>query len=171
MDTNTATLTTTVTNTIVVQMSARQWTLQAMHLACAMARNTHARLVLLHLRPIKNPALLGSDVGLTAPTDSEYDDLDEYKMVAEDYGVSLIVQPMAYESWVDALVQTAEYLNASVVFAHPSEETNIVWRRFQQWQQWNLRRQLESHNCHLYTLDTPVQSEEWTPSISLKASK
>lgn len=157
--------------TIVVQMSDRQWTMKAMHLACAMARNTQSSLVLLHLRPVKNPGLLGSGIGLDVLSDREYDDLEEYGMIAEDYTVRLTVQPMTYESWVDALVQTAEYLNASVMFAHPSEETNIIWRRFQRWQQWILRRQLRSRNCHLYTLDTPVQSEEWIPSISLKASK
>jgi hypothetical protein len=150
-------------------MSDRQWTIQAMHLACAMARNTHARLVLLHLRPIKNPALLGSDVGLNALSDSEYDDLEEYGMVAEDYGVTLTVQPMAYESWVDALVQTAEYLNASVLFAHPSGQANIVWHWFQRWQQWILRRQLASHHCHLYTLDLPMNLEETLVSVAIEA--
>lgn len=160
MNTNTA--------TIVVQMSDRQWTMKAMHLACAMARNTQSSLVLLHLRPVKNPGLLGSGIGLEVPSVSEYQDLEDYGMIAEDYGVTLTVQPMAYESLVDALAQSAEYLNASALFAQLSESVFALWHRVQRW---NLRRQLESHHCHLYTLETPVQADEWMPSISLKASK
>lgn len=154
--------------TIVVQMSDRQWTMKAMHLACAMARNTGANLVLLHLRTIKNPGLLGSGIGLDIPTDCEYQDLEEYTMIAEDYGVTLTVQPMAYESQVDALVQSVEYLHASALFAQLADNAFSLWHRVQRW---NLRRQLESNNCLLYTLDSPVQAEEWMPTISLETSK
>lgn len=153
---------------ILVQMSDFEWTLQAMHLACAMARNTHSGLALLHLMPVANPALLGTEVGVTPPATSERRRLNEYAMIAEDYGVDLALQPMQYESVTDALVQAAEHVGASVVFAHLSASGLPFWQRFRVW---NLRRQLAAQGCRLFTLEQPELTGEWTPSVSLKASK
>lgn len=155
-------------DTIIVQVSDRQWTMRAMHLACAMARNTHTNLVLLNLRPVTSPALLGTGLGVDLPTDHDLEDLNEYAMIAEDYGVMFTLQPMEYVSLNLALAQAAEYLKASVLFAHIPEHLLPVWQRFQTW---NLRRQLNGQNCHLYTLDQPESVEDWTPTVSLKATR
>ena len=155
-------------DTIMIQVSERQWTMRAMHLACAMARNNHANLVLLNLRPVTSPMLLGTGLGVNLPTDHDLDDLNEFAMIAEDYGVMFTLQPMEYVSLNTALAQAVEYLNASVLFAHMPEHTPPVWQRFQKW---NLRRQLSAQHCQLYTLDQPESAEDWTPAVSLKASR
>jgi hypothetical protein len=143
-------------NTIVVQLSNRAWTMEAMHLACALARNIGGEIALLHLAPANNPGLLGW--GVTPPTPAEYEQMKDYASVAEDYGVAFTVQPMQYVSMPDALAQVAEVLNAVALFAHIPASRVAVWRRFQLW---NIRRQM--HHCRLYTLDAdqPELADEY----------
>lgn len=154
--------------TILVQKSSRLWTTQALHLACALTRGTHSHLVLLHLRRAKNPGLLGTGIGIDALTDAECDDLTEYLLIAEDYGVRFSLQPMEYASLTGALTQAVETLEAGILFADVPEHGHSLWRRFQNWQ---LRQRLSSLHCHLYTLEQPPRVEDWAPSVSMPAIK
>lgn len=154
--------------TILVQISDRKWTTQAMHFACAMARNTYSQLVLLHLIKVRSPYLLGTEIGVIPPTSGELEDIDEYETIAEDYGLEVVLQPMQYVSFPDALTQAAEYTHAAVLFTHVPESVFPFWHQLRLW---NLRRQLTSQGCQLYTLDEPVQTEEWVPAVRLKASR
>ncbi len=155
-------------NMILVQISNKQWTMQAMHLACAMARNTHSSVTLLNLMRVRSPALLGTELGVVPPTTQEHQDLHEYVMVAEDYGVEIILQPMQYDDIAEAIIQAADYADASVVFAHLPESVFPFWKKFQTW---NLRRELLAQGRQLYILDTNEKADEWVPSVSLKAVK
>jgi hypothetical protein len=154
--------------TILVQISDRAWTMKAMHFACAIARNTQSRLTLLHLIQVRSPYLLGTELGIIPPPSHELEEIDEYDMIAEDYGLEVTLQPMRIVSLTSALVQAAEYLHASVVFMHVPENVFPFWHKLQLW---NLRRQLTAQGCQLYTLDEPIQNEDWVPSMSLKATK
>jgi hypothetical protein len=154
------------TGTILVHISDHQWTTQAMHLACAMARNTHSRLVLLHLMAVRSPYLLGSEFAVEPPSRRELEKIAEYDIIADNYGVEAILHPMQYESFGDALVQAVEHTDASAIFAHMPEGLFPVWRRLRLW---NLRRRLVGLGCQLYALDEPQQVEEWAPSVSLGA--
>lgn len=156
-------------NIIVVEMADRLWTMQAMHLASAMARNTEGKVVLLHLIHVTNPALLNSALGVTPPTHREYTAIDDYASVAEDYGVEVTLQPMQYESYVDAIVQVVEHLKASIIFARMPESVIALWRKFQLW---NMGRQLAAQKCQLYTLDQPIPTnQEWTPAVTIKVTE
>ena len=86
--------------TIMVQMSDKQWIMEAMHLASALARNIDGKIVLLRLVLATNPGLLGW--GANLPTAEEQRQLYEYAAVAEDYGVEFRVQPMHYISSTEA---------------------------------------------------------------------
>ena len=141
---------------IMVQMSDdEQWTMEAMHLASAVARNLNGKIMLLRLVLANNPGLLGW--GIAPPTAEEQHQMEEYAAVAEDYGVEFWVQPMQFVTLADALAQAAELINASFLFAHIPQSSIPLWRRFQLW---NLKRQLG--NCRLYTLDEeqPLRIEE-----------
>jgi hypothetical protein len=153
---------------ILVQISNKQWTMQAMHLACAMARNTRDSVTLLHLMRVRNPVLLGTELGIVPPTSQERKDLCEYEMIAEDYGVKMIVQPMQYDDLAEALLQAADFTNAQVVFVNLPESLFPFWKRFQMW---NFRRELAAHGRQIYILDQTNQTDEWVPSVSLKATK
>jgi hypothetical protein len=141
--------------TIMVQMSDNQWTMEAMHLASALARNVGGEVVLLHLVLANNPGLLGWDIA--APTPKELRQCEVYAAVAEDYGVEFCVQPMQYISLSEALAQAVELLGVHFLFANISRSKVPFWRYFQLW---NLKRQLGE--CHLYTLteEAPLHFEE-----------
>lgn len=153
---------------ILVQVSDKQWTMQAMHLACAMARNNRTSVTLLHLMHVNSPALLGTNLGVVPPTAQEQENIHEYEMVAEDYGVDLALQPMQYDDLTEALLQAADYTNASTVFAHLPESIFSFWKKFQTW---NLRRELAARGRQIYFLDPNENVDEWVPSIQLKATK
>lgn len=137
-----------------------------MHLACAMARNTGSKLVLLHLREVTNPALLGSGASGRSSASGEYDALKEYATIAEDYGLVAELLPMYFTSLADALAQAATSIQASVVFAHLPEGMFPLWTRFQVW---NLRRQLTTQDCELYTLAPEQGSSEVIPAVQVQA--
>lgn len=144
-------------SSVLVLISGFEWTMRALHLACAISRNTHATLVLLQLRPVSNPALLGSGMGVGPISASEYEEQREYRTVAEDYGVDFKLQSMVYISQVDALVQAAAANQASVVFARLSKSSLPFRDRLQRW---NLQRQLAIQGCQLCTLDANEQSQD-----------
>lgn len=146
---------------ILVQMSDRSWTKQAIHLACSAARNSGCRVVLLYLMSIKNIGLLGTGIGAEPPSPSENKDIEEYAQIAEDYGVELALQPMTYESLDSALCQAVELVHAVVCFAHvPLGKLRWLHRMHL----WSLRRRLEGADCQLNTLDP---REESLPEIVL----
>ncbi len=139
---------------IVVQMSDAHWTMEAMHLASALARRVDGKVVLLHLALANNPGLLGW--GIAAPTEDEQRRFDEYAAIAEDYGVEFCVQPMQYTSRTDALIQATQQLNAFVLFAQPAKSYFRVWGRFQRW---NLKRQLGCCRLHTLSEEEPLSIE------------
>lgn len=144
--------------TIMVQMADDQWTMEAMHLACALARNTQSQLVLLYLVMADHPGLLGW--GMAPPTANEQGRIEVYAEVAEDYGVEFTMQPMQFISLADALIQAVEMLDACILFAYLAPGRIPWWRRFQLW---NLKRQLGG--CRLYTLgeDQPLSIRGLNP--------
>lgn len=131
--------------TVMVQMSDERWTKEAVHLACALARKLNGRVVLLRLSPAIHPGLLGW--GITPPSADEQRRVTEYAEIAEDYGLEFCVQPMQFVSLDEALAQTVELLQATVLFANIPLSNIPFWRHFRLW---NLKRQLGG--CRLYTL-------------------
>lgn len=134
--------------TIIVQMSERHWTMQALHLACALARNNHAQVILLRLMAVNHPGYLGTAFGNRSVSGAEYVDIKEYAATAEDYGIEMSLCQMQCVTSLGALADAAEELDADVVFAHVPESRIPYWRRLQVW---NLERRL-SHS-QLFTLD------------------
>jgi hypothetical protein len=157
-----------IMGTILVQLSDREWTIKAMHMACAMARSTEENVTLLHLMSVVNPKLLGTVFGVPSLSAQELEMLDDCERIAEDYGVCIGLQPVQYESLIPALVQAVEHTKASIVFADLAVSVFPVWKRFQDW---NLRRQLASLGCELVMLEQPTPALEWVPTISYRPSK
>ncbi len=147
---------------ILVQMSDRQWTLQAVHLACAMARSNQTTVILLRLTPARHPSYLGTEFGDTPPTYEEYKEIDEYAATAEDYGVEMCLQPMQYVNWLEAVSDAADQLDVETVFAHIPPGRIPYWHRFQKW---NLKRQLAAAHRQLFTLDQPAGPADTLPTV------
>jgi hypothetical protein len=153
---------------IVVQISDREWTMQAVHFACAMARNTESTLVLLQLWPVTNAGLLGTGIGADALSARNALDIEEYETIAEDYGVPLVVQPMECESLIEATMQAAAQLKAAALFMHLSQRRFAFWHQFQVR---HIQRRLAAFHCRLYLCDRQDQNETWLPSVGFPAVK
>jgi hypothetical protein len=148
--------------TVLVHMADHEWTTQAMHLACAMARNMGRSVVLLRLIRVSTPYLLGSALPVPPPSDEEEKAIVEYMMIAGDYGVQIELQPMHYESLTDAVVQAAQHLKAGAVFLALPKTVGPFWRRLQ-W--WTLQRRV---NAPVYTLERSEPMGDYTPAISIQ---
>ena len=152
--------------TILVQMADEKWTMEAMHLACALARSVGAQVALLRLIQVTHPSYLGTPFGNKPPDKTEYQRLKEYTATAEDYGAELTLCWMQCISSLDAVVEAADSLDATIIFARIVPTRFAIWRRFQVW---NLKRRLMMKRRQLFTLDEPASVMEWTPSITVKA--
>lgn len=150
---------------ILVQMADQQWTAQAIHLACALAQNSHAEVILLQMMPAYHPQYLGTALGGRIPTSAEYEQMQEYMYTAEDYGVNLSIQPMQYISLLDALVDVVDQLSGTILFAYIPPSHFEYWRQLQIWL---LQRRLARSHCQLYTLDQTFNGTRYVLSLTVK---
>jgi hypothetical protein len=153
--------------TILVQKADDNWTMQALHLACAMARNTGANVALLRLTQVQHLSYLGTPFGNNPPDHEEQNRLKEYTLTAEDYGVELTHYSMQCTTPLDAVVEAAEQIEARVVFAQVPASRISYWRRFQLW---SVKRRMHAGCRELYTLDQPIGVQEWAPAITVKTA-
>ncbi len=142
-------------NLILVQMADRPWTEEALHLACAMARSTHSQVALLRMLHAQHYGWLGTSLGYEPISAQESETQWLYRKIAHQYGVELCVESMQWMTYVGAMVDASDELDAEVVFASVPATAFPVWRHYLTW---DLRRQLKQRNRVLYTLDQPVQS-------------
>jgi hypothetical protein len=154
--------------TIMVSMADHAWTSQAMHLACAVARNSGMEINLVRMMSVQHLLWLGMELGEVPPTREEYKALRDYQATAEDYGVNLCFETMQCVSLADALVDAADQLDAEMVFATLPENNLTYWRRFQLWM---LGRRLAAKHRQLHTLEQPVKGAAWAPSVTVHATK
>lgn len=146
---------------IIVQLTDRQWSIQTLHLASALARNTGSYVTLLHLMLAHNPGLLGSDLAITAPSLEEQSQFSEYSEICEDYGVDCILQPMQYVSLFGALQDAAMILKANAFFVKKPDSRFTVWNQL--WT-WRLHQVMHSTGCQCYLVDTNTRMIDWIPA-------
>ena len=141
--------------TIMVQISDREWTLEALHRACLLARITSANIALVQMIPVQHPRWLGTDMGYMNFTDQDRVEFTDYQATIEDYGVEFTPLLFQYATLAEAIAQAAEHVNAQAVFARIPESIIPFWTKFQVW--W-LNRQLERQQCKL--IQNPVYDTE-----------
>lgn len=154
--------------TILVQMADKRWTMQALHLALALARNAQAQVVLLRLIRVRHLSYLGSAFGRHEVSGDEQRELREYCETAEDYGVALIFSQMQCEAPLEAVVEAADLLDADVVFAQVLPSRIPYWQVFSRW--W-LEQRLALHGRHLYTLNPNPNRLQPAPMITVKPAR
>ncbi|MBL8134740.1 MAG: hypothetical protein JNL42_22965 [Anaerolineae bacterium] len=143
--------------TLLVQLSDRSWTTEALHHACALARQMQVTVTLLRLIPVRHASYLGTDLCSLSPSAQEEADLSEFGATAEDYGVECVVQPMQYLDELSALADAAELLDAVVVFARAPVRRRTWWNRLQMW---SLKHRLAAFGSRLVTLEQPLRFGE-----------
>jgi len=129
---------------IMVQISNREWTLEALHCACRQARNTSARIALVKLIPVQHTSWLGTEWGYMNFTHQEQADFADYQATIEDYGLEFTPMPFQYVTLPEAIAEVAESIDAQLVFAQLPESMIPFWTKFQQWM---LNRQLAHQKC------------------------
>lgn len=149
---------------IMVVVGERQWTLQAIHLACAVAQSNDSKLVLLHMVPVRQTWFLGTDLGLVDFTFHDELSLAEYAQIPTSYGVCLSVCVFQYAAFVSGLLYAADQFDPQIVFALPPRRLIPLWRKLEvAW----LRRALSNRHRALYTLEEPDDVIKWAPLITL----
>lgn len=149
---------------VVVQLRDQTWTLEAMHLACAVARSHSGIIHLLRMMPVQHTSWLGNEWGTSSLSSHARLDLLEYQKTAEDYGVEVCLCQMQYFSLYDALAEASEALDAGVLFATLPPTLFRPWRKIRLWQ---LVRRLERQKCRLFTLDPEIDVQNHVVSITL----
>jgi sugar phosphate isomerase/epimerase len=143
-------------STILVNLADRRWTLAAVKRACELAAEQGLTVTLLHLIPVQHLSWLGTEFGLRSMTNQEHEIVEECAYIAEDYGVSLVLQPMQYATFAHALVEAAEILNAQMIFATAPQGL------FQPFREWQLKRTLAAHGLPWVSVEPPRESISWT---------
>jgi hypothetical protein len=144
-----------------------QWTSRALHLACAMARSNGGEVTLLKMVPAGHPALLGSPEGSRFVRREEMRAMAELARTAEKYNVPANVTVCQYASYTRAMVDVAEQLEATALFATVPASYIPFWARYQEWR---VRSILARHRCTLYTVEPAGGPLEWAPSATQPAA-
>lgn len=149
---------------IMVVVGEHQWTLQAIHLACAVARSNGREVVLLNMVPVRHTWLLGTELGLVDFTIEDQIAIAEYAQIPTLYGVCFSICVFQYDAYVSALLDAAEQHNTLIVFALPPRRLVPLWHKIEVgW----LRRALSNRHRSLYTLEQPDDVVKWAPLITL----
>lgn len=152
--------------TVMVCISDHKWTLNALHLACALGRNTGMEVVLVKMLPVQQVGWLGTDLGLTNFSEQDYVEICGYQKIAEDYGVQISPRLFQFVTLRDAIADAADHFQAGAVFATLPRSSIPYWRKYQLW---SLTHRLNQQDCPLFTLEQPGDLSDWTPSVTAPA--
>lgn len=153
--------------TILIQLSDYPWTIQALHLACSMARSQRETVTLLRLMQVRHISYLGSEFGRTPITDQEMGELLSYQATAEDYGVEIELEQMQCLNPIDALAEAASVLSATAVFARVPPSLIPFWHDFVEAR---LQYRLWRAGRSLYTLQANPSNDQ-VANIQVKAAQ
>lgn len=119
------------TQTIMVHIGERAWTAETLHSACVLARKTGAEIALVKMVPVQHFGWLGTDLGYRLLAEHDQEELRDYELTLEDYGIQYSLRVMQYAALGDALVQAAESVGAQIVFAQLPNSVVPYWHEFQ----------------------------------------
>lgn len=139
---------------IMVVIGEHEWTLRALHHACASAKRDGNQLVLLKMVPVKHHLLLGTDLG-SSLTQEEQRRMLEYLSLTDSCAVSCSVCVFQYMAYSNALLSAAEQLDTGTIVAPFPPEWVAAWRRLKIW--W-LRTRLERNARALHIIEQNAQA-------------
>jgi hypothetical protein len=146
---------------IMVQLGEPQWTSEALHLACTLARANACDLTIVKMVPVGQPGWLGTELGNRNFSAADQELLRECAITAEDYGVQVAVDLYQYLILSDAILDAAEYFDAHLTFATLPRYKLPFWRKFLMWR---LHRQFQMRGRVLNTLEEPIALQDWMPT-------
>ena len=150
------------TQKIMLVIGDADWTVNAIHLACTIARREGRELVIVKMLPMQHTGWLGAPQDFTALTRDERHLLSNCLSTADDYGVTATSEFFQYVDLPEAIRQAAEHYEASTVFAMLPHYRLAFWGKLMNNQ---LERQLHQQHCTLHTLAPSNAQGDWTPSV------
>lgn len=131
----------------------KQWTAKAVQLACGLAKDIQAEIVLVKMIPVDHLSWLNSEAGYAHLQEDDFMEAACFGRICTDDGVAVSFLPFQYYTLADAIVDAADYLNAGAVFATLPPSLVKPWHRFQMK---SLEHHLNAHRHSLYALDKPL---------------
>ena len=150
--------------TLIIILGERDWTLKALHLACAVVRTNQWQLVLVKMVLAPHPLALGTPAGRVNFTADDELQLQDFSATAEDYNVPFELVLNHYVNYYSAITDIAEQLSAHIVLAPPQPSYFPFWSKIQLW---FLRHHLEAAGRTLYTLQEVEPRPNWAPSLTV----
>ena len=145
-----------MTSPILVVTGEPTWTMQALHLAAAMARESGAAILLVEMTPASHIQSLGADPDETLLPLARMEALRQYADTVESYGIPLTVTTFQCADPIGGLLSACEQADAAAVFAPaPGGALSFVAAA----RLWYLRRALRRP---LFTLDDD-RAAVWQP--------
>jgi hypothetical protein len=138
---------------IMVQIANRQWTLDALHRACILARERNAAIALMKMVPVQHVAWLGTEFGNMNFTEQDRADMRDYEATVEDYGIRCSAHVFQFVTLAEAISEAADYVDAQIVFATLPKSIIPFWQQFQLRR---LRTLLARHRRELFDDNRPV---------------
>jgi nucleotide-binding universal stress UspA family protein len=136
--------------TILVAVAAHEWTLEALHQACRLARRTGAQIALVRMVQVQHVGWLGTELGDPGMSHQERLNINEYRATLEDYGIPYRLTNFQYATFNEALEQAVDQADAQIVFAAVPRSIIPHWHRFQSWR---LGQRMEMNRRVLFTLE------------------
>jgi uncharacterized protein YjbI with pentapeptide repeats len=148
------------TTVIMVQIADREWTMDALYRACRLGRTMPTHIALVKMIPVQHMGWMGTELGNQNYSEQDLREIVNYEATIEDYGIEFSSTVFQYSDLDEAILQAADMLNASIVFATLPKSVIPFWRN---WQLQNLRRRLwrdqrvlVEHLTHVTTNSLPV---------------
>lgn len=141
-----------IMNTIMIALVGNdpKWAANAIHQAYGLARKNQANLVLVNLVQTQYHQWLGTDFNLMM---LDIPEVVTYLQTAEDYGVEISCKTYQYYALADAIVESAEWVKADVVFATLPHFMIPFWRNHQLH---SIESQLTHQHRQLLTLEPSI---------------
>lgn len=134
------------TTVIMVQIADRAWTMDALHRACRLGRTMPTHIALVKMIPVQHTSWLGTELGDRNFSQQDQREIINFEATVEDYGIEYSSTFFQYTELDEAILQAAEMLNASIVFATLPKSVIPFWRNIQLQ---ILQRRLRRNQCML----------------------
>ncbi|HOU40759.1 MAG TPA: hypothetical protein PK829_05785 [Promineifilum sp.] len=102
---------------ILVVTGEPAWTMQALHLAAAMAREAGAPIILVEMIPASHIQSLGAEPDETLLPLARMESLRQYADAVEGYGITVTVATFQCADYLGGLLSACEQASATAVFA------------------------------------------------------